>query len=184
MQSCQDRMADIVLDPMFGSGSCLVAAHQLNRRFIGIEKSEEGFATAAAWLEKEGAVFEKVICDSESILDAFDIDFNDGKNRIFRGDAYDILTRFPDSIANLIYFDPPFGSNADKRYFGISWKWTSESETYLARISDEYQRDYISLIKRANPNIAAYLAWITPVLQELHRICGVTLCEECASENG
>ena len=44
------REGDVVLDPFAGVGSCLVACHQLNRRFIGIEKNHRMAALAEARL--------------------------------------------------------------------------------------------------------------------------------------
>lgn len=42
---------DVILDNCFGSGSCLIAAKNLNRRFIGIEKEEKYFNIAKEKLE-------------------------------------------------------------------------------------------------------------------------------------
>lgn len=43
---------DIILDPFLGSGTTGVAALQLDRRFIGIEISEEYFQIAQSRLQK------------------------------------------------------------------------------------------------------------------------------------
>jgi site-specific DNA-methyltransferase (adenine-specific) len=48
---------DLVLDPYMGSGTSVVVAHKRGRRFLGIDKSEIGFATARARLEAAGATF-------------------------------------------------------------------------------------------------------------------------------
>lgn len=46
---------DLVLDPLCGSGSTLVAAHQLRRRFLGIELDSRYHAIASNRLKPEGA---------------------------------------------------------------------------------------------------------------------------------
>lgn len=49
------RPGDLVLDPFAGSGSTLVAACRLDRRFIGIELDAAHAATASARLARESA---------------------------------------------------------------------------------------------------------------------------------
>jgi site-specific DNA-methyltransferase (adenine-specific) len=43
---------DVVLDNCMGSGSTCIAAHNMNRRYIGIEKNEEYFKKAEEWIFK------------------------------------------------------------------------------------------------------------------------------------
>lgn len=50
--SIHSNPGDLILDPFMGSGSTGVAALELNRRFIGIEKDEKYFDMAKKRLEK------------------------------------------------------------------------------------------------------------------------------------
>lgn len=45
------RPGDLVLDPFCGSGTTLVAAQELGRRYVGIDKSEDAIALAQSRLE-------------------------------------------------------------------------------------------------------------------------------------
>ena len=42
----------LVLDPMFGTGTTGIAALKLQRQFIGIEKDPQTFRMAYAWISK------------------------------------------------------------------------------------------------------------------------------------
>ena len=42
---------DVVIDPCAGSGSTLIAAHNLNRRGYGFEIKKEFFNAASEWIE-------------------------------------------------------------------------------------------------------------------------------------
>ena len=49
------KMRDTILDPFIGSGTTAIAAHQLKRRWIGIEMSEEYCKIAAERIKRETA---------------------------------------------------------------------------------------------------------------------------------
>jgi site-specific DNA-methyltransferase (adenine-specific) len=44
---------DVVIDPVAGSGSTLIAAERLNRKAYGFEIKKEFFTKASAWLAEE-----------------------------------------------------------------------------------------------------------------------------------
>jgi site-specific DNA-methyltransferase (adenine-specific) len=43
---------DVVIDPVAGSGSTLIAAMELNRRAFGFEIKKEYFLAAQKWIEE------------------------------------------------------------------------------------------------------------------------------------
>jgi len=44
---------DVVIDPVAGSGSTLIAAERMNRKAYGFEIKKDFYTKASAWLEEE-----------------------------------------------------------------------------------------------------------------------------------
>lgn len=60
------KSSDIILDPFMGSGSTCVAAHQLDRHYIGIEYDEEHINTAKKRLAGQSSKLESFIQSVET----------------------------------------------------------------------------------------------------------------------
>jgi len=113
-------------------------------------------------------------------------------NTLYLGDNLEILRRFiPDNSVDLIYLDPPFGTNRDyrilykeaggkqpgtqKKAFSDSWSWDSAAEETLGKILQAAPQDLGKLIQGmvaglGNTPVAGYLVMMTPRLIELHRV--------------
>lgn len=64
----QAGMPNLILDPFMGSGTTGVAAIQMGRKFIGIEREPKYFEIACERIDratKQGALFEPEICKQE-----------------------------------------------------------------------------------------------------------------------
>ncbi len=113
-------------------------------------------------------------------------------NALYLGDNLEILPRYiPDNSIDLIYLDPPFGSNRDYRIlhkesdgkptkegikvFSDTWKWNTMAEETLQDIKQKAVPELGKLIDGilagigATP-VAAYLVMMTLRLVELHRV--------------
>ena len=108
-------------------------------------------------------------------------------NTLYHGDNLRILREnVPNSTADLVYLDPPFGSNRDytlayrgdggktKEAFTDTWRWGGETEAVLADITSGYPElgTLLSGIVRgigATP-VTAYLVMMSPRLLEIHRV--------------
>ncbi|MFC1954711.1 DNA-methyltransferase [Chloroflexota bacterium] len=110
----------------------------------------------------------------------------------YLGDNLEILSCFiPDSSIDLIYLDPPFGSNRDyrilykksggkqpgtrKQAFSDTWSWDRAAEDTLEEIVQTAPPELGKLIQGmvaglGSSPVAGYLVMITPRLLELHRV--------------
>lgn len=84
-------------------------------------------------------------------------------NQIFCCDCLNLLKILPNESVNLIYIDPPFGSNSLDKQFGINWfeKWSSEKQRYI-------NLDYFSKLK--NKILISYIDYLEKRLIETRRI--------------
>jgi DNA modification methylase len=55
--SASSKEGDVILDPFMGSGSTMVAAHQLSRQFIGMDMHASAITMATKRLKRIGATF-------------------------------------------------------------------------------------------------------------------------------
>lgn len=109
--------ADIVLDPVCGSGTTARAASDNCRRFICIDLSPDAIDITwrrLHWAVKQRTVIvhfalEKKLFLTDPML------WDSGCNFLVLGDCVDVMRTMPDSFVALIYADPPFNSNREYR---------------------------------------------------------------------
>lgn len=107
------------------------------------------------------------------------------------GDCLDEVSRIDSDSVALIYLDPPFnsgrtydlvdaerqgdGSDGRTEAFEDQWRWTSDTESELHRLSSLVPRPLAELVQSlvrslGRRNLAAYLVGMAPRLFELHRV--------------
>ncbi len=111
---------------------------------------------------------------------------------LYFGDNLDILRRYiPDNSIDLIYLDPPFGTNRDYKLlyrknngkkpgihikaFSDTWNWDRTIEDTLQEIKLKTTLEMEKLIEGmlagiGTTAVAAYLVSMTPRLLEMHRV--------------
>jgi site-specific DNA-methyltransferase (adenine-specific) len=107
-------------------------------------------------------------------------------NTLFHGDNLEILkTSVPDASIDLVYLDPPFGSNRNYRgqtkngenrtaVFSDTWKWNGAAASSVREIeaaSPGLGRLLEAVIRSAGTApLTAYLVMMAPRLLEIHRV--------------
>lgn len=193
--------ADIVLDPVCGSGTAAVAAARLNRRFIVIDRERK--AVDITWGRLPWYVWKRTL-RVEWLRDrgAFRADpmfWDCGVNFVVRGDSLDVLRSMPDSFVALVIADPPFNAGREFRNregdgFSDIWRWDAAAEARLAEIEavDLSKDRWIAGKTRAardgaheamllniracramgSDDLASYLTWMALLLMECRRVMG------------
>ncbi len=107
-------------------------------------------------------------------------------NSLYPGDNLEILrNHFPDNSIDLVYMDPPFGSNRNYRgqtngeasiptAFSDTWKWDEKTESFLGIIGEKLPGT-AGLLKgivegTGKTPVATYLVFMAPRLIEVHRV--------------
>ena len=187
------RTADIVLDPVCGSGTTAVAAAQAHRRFICIDR--EPAAVEVAWGRLAPAVRDRTR-RVEWMRDRLAFDNNPmlwdcGSNFLVRGDCISVLRSMPDSFVTLVYADPPFNAgrefrNKDGVGFSDVWRWDGAAEDRLQELTrapprrfqdgDRGKQALLLGIEAARlaagGAMASYLTWCALLLIECRRVLG------------
>ncbi|MBN2239420.1 MAG: site-specific DNA-methyltransferase [Dehalococcoidales bacterium] len=102
-------------------------------------------------------------------------------NTLFKGDNLTILREhFPDGSIDLVYLDPPFGSNRNHSdtnshiAFSDTWKWDSSADAEIIKLK-ESSPALAALLEgitgsTGQDTLATYLVMMAPRLLEIHRI--------------
>ena len=192
--------ADIVLDPVCGSGTTAVSASQLNRRFICIDKSQD--AVDITWSRLSLHVRNRTV-RSNFFLDKYHFEkdpmlWDCGYNFLVCGDAIEVLRSMPESFVALVYADPPF--NAGKNFvdkktgvgFSDIWHWDDDAKARLKELKrmpadrfDSGKSGKIAMLMGIqaakighSKAMASYLTWCALLLIECRRVMGSYEYEE------
>ena len=96
-----------MLDAFCGSGTAMVASMMLERRWIGIDKSEDAIKTSQARIneqdKKTGGLFTTI---SQPAKNAKKVAIMIKTNTLHQGDNLTIMQSFADCCVDLIYIRP------------------------------------------------------------------------------
>ena len=187
------KAADIVLDPVCGSGTTAEAASKLHRRFICIDQSAD--AVEITWSRLSPAVAGQTrrvewLRDAE-LFRADPMLWDSGPNFLVRGDCVAVLRSMPDSFVALVYADPPFNAgrefrNRDGVGFSDIWAWDDDAEKRMADCrglpasgfadGERGKQGLLLGIEAARltggDDMASYLTWVALLVFECRRVMG------------
>lgn len=193
--------ADLLLDPVCGSGTSAAAAAGLCRRFIAIDREQAAVSTTFErlpwYVQRQTARVEWLVDRHRFLRDPAVWDC--GANFVVRGDCIAVLRSMPDSFVALVVADPPFNAGRDFRNkagegFSDVWEWDTAAEQRLAEIEAtdcttnrylagktaadrESAREALLLTVRSSllmgaADRASYLTWAGLLLMESRRVMG------------
>ena len=187
--------ADIVLDPVCGSGTTAQAASELHRRFICIDREPAAINLTwnrLHWAVKQRTVIVEWLFEKTHFLDNPML-WDSGCNFLVIGDSIEVLRSMPDSFVALVYADPPFNTGKEfrdkKTGIGYSdiWHWDADAKVRFKELKkmppDRFKdgkngkRVTIMGIKIAKKldsrkSMASYLTWCALLLIECRRVMG------------
>lgn len=195
------RAGSMVLDPVCGAGTTAAAALRLGRRFIAIDSSADAIDTTWKRLMTQirAGDYRPVLKHNGQRVGVHRIrglapgeggpvpEWDSGDSYVVHGDALAVLRTMPDSFVDLVYLDPPFFSqkeygNKTGKGFSDVWAWDDAAEGRLVELSElaeescaggpDQLRDIVVLVKRMDPDLAAYLSWAALLLVECRRVMG------------
>ena len=180
---------DLVLDPFCGSGTTLIAAEKLGRKWIGMDESEDACRTAQKRFEDisaspagNGHSLAPIAKDLPSIIPYSSWVQNSDSGSIqartlYLGDNLLFLRAMASGSVDLIATDPPFNTGREQegfsdKSFPDKWEWQKHvRREWLEEINKvEGLSDYIFYVKRKDPSAAAYLCFMAVRLMEMHRV--------------
>ena len=94
-------------------------------------------------------------------------------NKLYLGDCLDVMKEYlPDESIDLVYLDPPYGSERDYGAFNDKWKWSDGNLDYEELMNDPLMSCCLYALKLLLGKGAnlAYLSYMANRLRELRRV--------------
>ena len=83
-------------------------------------------------------------------------------NKIIHADCLDLMRELPKGKIDLIYIDPPFCCDADKKFGMVSWAKNTQQRNDID--------DILPLVSKQDNGLANYLRWIYPRLRLMREL--------------